>query len=93
MNVNKTHFPRRVLQYAAGLVVMAMGVVLMKRVDLGISPITAVPAGAPSAARRLSCRLVESTVRSTCTSPAQGCSASRARIAVWERFSGSDRSL
>ena len=44
MKVNKEHFPRRVLQYAAGLVVMAMGVVLMKRVDLGISPITAVPA-------------------------------------------------
>ena len=44
MKVNWEHFPRRVLQYAAGLVVMAMGVVLMKRVDLGISPITAVPA-------------------------------------------------
>ncbi len=44
MNVSKEHFPRRVAQYAAGLVVMAMGVVLMKRVDLGISPITAVPA-------------------------------------------------
>lgn len=44
MKVNMEHFPRRVLQYAAGLVVMAMGVVLMKRVDLGISPITAVPA-------------------------------------------------
>lgn len=44
MKVNKAQFPRRVAQYAAGLVVMAMGVVLMKRVDLGISPITAVPA-------------------------------------------------
>ena len=44
MKVNREHFLRRVLQYAAGLVVMAMGVVLMKRVDLGISPITAVPA-------------------------------------------------
>ena len=44
MKVNKAQFPRRVLQYFAGLVVMAMGVVLMKRVDLGISPITAVPA-------------------------------------------------
>ncbi len=44
MKVNKKRFPRRVAQYAAGLVVMAMGVVLMKRVDLGISPITAVPA-------------------------------------------------
>ena len=44
MKVNWQHFPRRVLQYFAGLVVMAMGVVLMKRVDLGISPITAVPA-------------------------------------------------
>ena len=44
MRVNKEQFPRRVLQYFGGLVVMAMGVVLMKRVDLGISPITAVPA-------------------------------------------------
>jgi len=44
VKVNRSHFVRRVLQYAAGLVVMAMGVVLMKRVDLGISPITAVPA-------------------------------------------------
>ena len=44
MKVNMAQFPRRVLQYAGGLVVMAMGVVLMKRVDLGISPITAVPA-------------------------------------------------
>ena len=44
MKVNWTRFPRRVVQYAAGLVVMAMGVVAMKRVDLGISPITAVPA-------------------------------------------------
>ncbi len=44
MHVNREHFARRAAQYAAGLVVMAMGVVLMKRVDLGISPITAVPA-------------------------------------------------
>lgn len=44
MKVNWAKFPRRVLQYFGGLVVMAMGVVLMKRVDLGISPITAVPA-------------------------------------------------
>ena len=44
MKVNRVRFPLRVLQYAAGLVVMAMGVVAMKRVDLGISPITAVPA-------------------------------------------------
>ena len=44
MKVNWERFPRRVLQYFAGLVVMAMGVVVMKRVDLGISPITAVPA-------------------------------------------------
>ncbi len=44
MRVNWKGFPLRVVQYAAGLVVMAMGVVAMKRVDLGISPITAVPA-------------------------------------------------
>lgn len=36
--------PRRVAQYALGLTVMALGVVFMKRADLGISPITAVPA-------------------------------------------------
>ena len=35
---------RRVLQYLLGLVVMALGVVLMKRTDLGISPITSIPA-------------------------------------------------
>ena len=42
--MNREHLPRRVAQYILGLVVMAMGVVLMKRVELGISPITAVPA-------------------------------------------------
>lgn len=42
--LNYRHMLRRILQYALGLVVMAMGVVLLKRVDLGISPITAVPA-------------------------------------------------
>ena len=42
--MNREHMPRRVAQYILGLVVMAMGVVLMKRVELGISPITAVPA-------------------------------------------------
>ena len=36
--------PRRLLQYALGLFVMALGVVLLKRADLGISPISAVPA-------------------------------------------------
>ena len=44
MKVDWSHFARRAAQYFGGLVVMAMGVVLMKRVDLGISPITAVPA-------------------------------------------------
>lgn len=42
--MNYKQMPRRVAQYILGLVVMAMGVVLMKRVELGISPITAVPA-------------------------------------------------
>lgn len=42
--MNFRQMPRRVAQYILGLVVMAMGVVLMKRVELGISPITAVPA-------------------------------------------------
>lgn len=36
--------PRRLLQYAFGMFVMALGVVLLKRADLGISPISAVPA-------------------------------------------------
>ena len=35
---------RRILQYALGLCTMAVGVVLLKRANLGISPITAVPA-------------------------------------------------
>ena len=37
---------RRIIQYALGLCTMAAGVVLLKRVDLGISPITSVPAAA-----------------------------------------------
>ena len=36
--------PRRVLQYLAGLVVMGLGVVLIKRAELGIAPITSIPA-------------------------------------------------
>lgn len=35
--------PRRIAQYAAGLVCMAVGLVLLKRTDWGVSPITAVP--------------------------------------------------
>lgn len=42
--MNKEHLVRRLVQYALGLFVMALGVVLMKRADLGISPITCVPA-------------------------------------------------
>lgn len=34
---------RRILQYMAGLVCMAIGLVLLKRTDWGVSPITAVP--------------------------------------------------
>ena len=34
---------RRILQYAAGLVCMAIGLVLLKRTNWGVSPITAVP--------------------------------------------------
>lgn len=37
---------RRIPQYALGLICMALGVVLLKRTDLGISPITALPAAA-----------------------------------------------
>lgn len=35
--------PRRILQYVAGLVCMAIGLVLLKRTYWGVSPITAVP--------------------------------------------------
>jgi len=35
--------PRRILQYIAGLVCMAIGLVLLKRTYWGVSPITAVP--------------------------------------------------
>lgn len=35
--------PRRVAQYAAGLICMAIGLVLLKRTYWGVSPITAVP--------------------------------------------------
>ena len=34
---------RRILQYAAGLLCMALGAVILKRTDWGVSPITAVP--------------------------------------------------
>ena len=34
---------RRILQYLAGLVCMAVGLVLLKRTYWGVSPITAVP--------------------------------------------------
>ena len=35
--------PRRIAQYAAGLLCMAIGLVLLKRMNWGVSPITAVP--------------------------------------------------
>ena len=35
--------PRRILQYMAGLICMAIGLVLLKRTYWGVSPITAVP--------------------------------------------------
>lgn len=35
--------PRRILQYIAGLICMAIGLVLLKRTYWGVSPITAVP--------------------------------------------------
>ncbi len=44
MNDEKTHqLLRRILQYLAGLVCMAIGLVLLKRTVWGVSPITAVP--------------------------------------------------
>lgn len=42
--MNYQHLPRRIIQFVIGLVVMSLGIVLMKRVNLGISPITCVPA-------------------------------------------------
>ena len=42
--MNKEKFARRLIQYALGLVVMALGVVCFKRVEVGIPPITSVPA-------------------------------------------------
>ena len=41
--MNFKHMPRRVMQYALGLAVMAIGVVLMIRVQFGSAPITSVP--------------------------------------------------
>ncbi len=35
--------PRRIAQYIAGLICMAIGLVLLKRTNWGVSPITAVP--------------------------------------------------
>jgi len=35
---------RRLLQYAAGLICMALGVVLIRKADIGISPLSAIPA-------------------------------------------------
>lgn len=49
--MNYKHMWKRILQYVLGLVVMALGVVFMKRVNLGISPITAVPASLSSITR------------------------------------------
>ena len=42
--MNYEKMSRRVIQYLLGLVIMALGVVLTKRADLGISPITSIPA-------------------------------------------------
>ena len=41
--MNEKQLPRRILQYLAGLVCMAIGLVLLKRTCWGVSPITAVP--------------------------------------------------
>ena len=40
--MNEKQLPRRILQYLAGLVCMAIGLVLLKRTYWGVSPITAV---------------------------------------------------
>ena len=41
--MQEKQLPRRILQYIAGLVCMAVGLVLLKRMYWGVSPITAVP--------------------------------------------------
>ena len=42
-NMGSKQLPRRIAQYIAGLVCMAIGLVLLKRTYWGVSPITAVP--------------------------------------------------
>ena len=41
--MNNNNLTRRIIQYAAGLICMAVGLVLLKRTYWGVSPITAVP--------------------------------------------------
>ena len=41
--MKEKQLPRRIIQYIAGLVCMAIGLVLLKRTYWGVSPITAVP--------------------------------------------------
>ena len=43
MTLRGKQLPRRILQYLAGLVCMAIGLVLLKRTNWGVSPITAFP--------------------------------------------------
>ena len=42
-NMKNKRIVRRIIQYAAGLICMAIGIVLLKRTLWGVSPITAVP--------------------------------------------------
>ena len=42
-NLKSKQLPRRILQYALGLICMAIGLVMLKRTNWGVSPITAVP--------------------------------------------------
>lgn len=41
---NDMNMKRRLPQYFAGLLIMAMGIVLIKRAEIGISPLSAIPA-------------------------------------------------
>ena len=43
MTLKGKQLPRRILQYLAGLVCMVIGLVLLKRTNWGVSPITAFP--------------------------------------------------
>jgi uncharacterized membrane protein YczE len=42
--MERKRMARRIIQYALGLVSMGLGIVFLKRANLGITPITSIPA-------------------------------------------------